>query len=99
MKVDVVSKESDFGRGHAESVSENGSGQTKSGSALLVESITHREQKVLSLIAAGLSNQEIADALIISIHTVKRHAHNIYGKLGVKRRTQAVVQARALALI
>jgi len=65
----------------------------------LAEPITSREREVLSLIAAGLSNQEIADQLVISVSTVKRHAFNLYGKLGVKRRAQAVVRARGLALL
>lgn len=66
---------------------------------LLVEPVTGREMEILNLIAAGLSNQEIADELLISVNTVKRHAFNLYGKLGVKRRTQAVAQAKALALL
>jgi LuxR family maltose regulon positive regulatory protein len=65
----------------------------------LIEAITRREQEVLDLIAAGLSNQEIADELVISVATVKRHTVNIYGKLGVNRRTQAVATARALAIL
>jgi len=68
-------------------------------SGKLIEAITLREQEVLDLIAAGLSNQEIADELIISVATVKRHTVNIYGKLGVNRRTQAVATARALDIL
>ena len=68
-------------------------------SGKLIEAITRREQEVLDLIAAGLSNQEIADELVISVATVKRHTVNIYGKLGVNRRTQAVATARALAIL
>ncbi|NJN94755.1 MAG: hypothetical protein HC875_11995 [Anaerolineales bacterium] len=49
--------------------------------------------------AERLSNQEIADQLVISVSTVKRHAFNLYGKLGVKRRTQAINRARGLALL
>ena len=66
---------------------------------LLVEPITRRELEVLQLIDLGLSNREIADSLIITTETVKRHAYNIYGKLGVKRRTQAVARARNLSLL
>lgn len=66
---------------------------------LLVEPVTEREREVLGLIARGLSNQEIADELIISVNTVKRHAFNIYSKLGVRRRTQAVARAQALAVL
>jgi LuxR family maltose regulon positive regulatory protein len=65
----------------------------------LVEPVTQRETEVLQLIALGLSNQEIAQSLIITTATVKRHASNIYGKLGVKRRTQAVALARNLNLL
>lgn len=98
MQANSASKKNSFSQGYAASVNEIGPGQQQSGSTLFVEPITDREQEVLSLIATGLSNQEIADELIISVNTVKRHAHNIYGKLGVKRRTQAIVQARALTL-
>lgn len=65
----------------------------------LVEPLSEREQEVLRLIAAGLSNREIAERLFITVGTVKRHVNNIYGKLGVHSRTQAVAQAQALELI
>ena len=65
----------------------------------LVEPLTPRELEVLHLIAAGLRNQEIADQLVISPATVKRHISNIYGKLGVSHRTQAVAHARELGLL
>ena len=61
--------------------------------------VSDREREVLRLIAAGLTNQQIADHLVITVNTVKRHAYNLYGKLGVKRRTQAVARARELALL
>jgi len=54
---------------------------------------------LLRLIAEGLSNQEIAHRLFISLPTVKWHTSNIYGKLGVKNRTQAVAEARALGIL
>ena len=66
---------------------------------LMIEHITPRELEVLNLIGCGLSNQEIADTLIIATTTVKKHAANIYGKLGVKRRTQAVAVARDLQIL
>jgi ATP/maltotriose-dependent transcriptional regulator MalT len=94
-----ASKKNDLSQGYAAPVNGTGSGQQQTGSILFVEAITDREQEVLSLIATGLSNQEIADELIISVNTAKRHAHNIYGKLGVKRRMQAIAQARTLALL
>jgi LuxR family maltose regulon positive regulatory protein len=55
--------------------------------------------EILELIAAGLSNPEIAKTLVISPGTVKKHAGNIYGKLGVHSRTEAVARARALDLL
>ena len=60
----------------------------------LPEPLTHREQEILDLIAAGLTNREIADTLIISPETVKKHTGNIYGKLGVRSRTEAAVRVR-----
>jgi len=65
----------------------------------LVEPLTRRELEVIRLIADGLKNQEIADRLVISVATVKRHVTNIYGKLGVSRRIQAVAQAQELGLL
>ncbi len=61
--------------------------------------LSTREIEVLSLIAAGQSNQEIAGQLCLALNTVKRHAYNIYAKLDVKNRTQAVSKARRLGLI
>lgn len=58
-----------------------------------------REVAVLRLIAQGCSNQEVAEQLYISLHTVKTHARRINGKLGVARRTQAVARAKALGLL
>ena len=65
----------------------------------LVEPLTERELEVLGLIAAGYTNAEAADRLFVVVGTVKAHAHNIYGKLGVRSRTQAVARARELGLI
>ncbi|MBW7470512.1 LuxR C-terminal-related transcriptional regulator [Marinobacter sp. F4218] len=65
----------------------------------LAEPISDREQSVLELIAKGLSNQEIADKLHISLHTVKTHARRINAKLEVRSRTQAIVRARELGLL
>lgn len=58
--------------------------------------LSQRELAVLQLIAQGCSNQEVAEQLFISLHTVKTHARRINGKLGVSRRTQAVAKAKAL---
>jgi LuxR family maltose regulon positive regulatory protein len=65
----------------------------------LVENLTPREQEVLELIALGFTNQGIADELYLAEATVKKHVSNIYGKLGVRKRTQAVQRARELKLI
>ena len=65
----------------------------------LVEPLSQRELEVLELLDAGNSNQQIADELILSIGTVKKHVYNIYSKLGVERRTQAISHARELGLI
>ena len=65
----------------------------------LVEPLSEREMEVLRLIAAGLSNREIAERLFITVGTVKRHINNIYGKLGVHSRTQAIAEARGLGII
>jgi LuxR family maltose regulon positive regulatory protein len=69
------------------------------GSSPLVEPLTEREVEVLRLMAAGLSNREIAAQLVLAIGTVKAHLHNIYGKLGVRGRTQAAARARELSLL
>lgn len=60
--------------------------------------LSKRELEVLQLIAQGNSNQQIADVLFISLHTVKTHARRINGKLGVERRTQAVAKAKLLGV-
>jgi LuxR family transcriptional regulator, maltose regulon positive regulatory protein len=65
----------------------------------LIEPLSDREREVLQLMATGASNQEIAQELIIAVNTVKRHARNIFDKLGVENRTQAVARARALGLL
>ncbi|MBI5950700.1 MAG: hypothetical protein HY865_03505 [Chloroflexi bacterium] len=72
------------------------SGMAQPSMQLLPEPLTTREVEVLKLIEAGRSNQEIAEKLVISIPTVKRHISNIYAKLGVKSRTQAVAIGKEL---
>jgi LuxR family maltose regulon positive regulatory protein len=69
------------------------------GATPLIEPLSARELEVLQLIAQGLSNKEIAQQLFLSLATVKWHASNIYGKLAVSNRTQAVAQARALGIL
>lgn len=61
--------------------------------------ITPREFEVLELVAQGLSNQEIADRLFVSLNTVKTHASNVFGKLDAQRRTQAIRKAKTLGLL
>jgi LuxR family maltose regulon positive regulatory protein len=65
----------------------------------LPEPLTKREAEILELIAAGLTNREIASQLVISPETVKKHTSNIYGKLNVSSRTEAVATAREWDLL
>ena len=67
--------------------------------AALIEPLSERELQVLQLIAEGLTNPEIASRLFLSLYTIKAHASNIYGKLDVHNRTQAVTRARALGVL
>lgn len=76
----------------------------ESGAALpslvdLVEPLTDREQEVLLLLAQGLTYQEMAGRLIVSINTVRYHVKSLYGKLGVENRTAALDQARSLGYV
>ena len=73
--------------------------QEKLQSLATAASITAREQEVLKLLSEGLSNSEIAAALCVSSGTVKTHLTNIYAKLDVKSRVQAIAEAQALRLI
>ncbi|MDF3931527.1 LuxR C-terminal-related transcriptional regulator [Pseudomonas citronellolis] len=73
--------------------------QPLDGVAAPVEALSQRELEVLGLIAQGCSNQEIAEQLEISLHTVKTHARRINIKLDVERRTQAVARAKASGLL
>ena len=67
--------------------------------ALARTGLSARELEVLELIAQGHSNQEIADRLFISLPTVKSHSSNLFGKLEVRRRTEAVHKAKSLGII
>jgi NarL family two-component system response regulator LiaR len=61
--------------------------------------ISKREYEVLELMARGMSNQEIADKLFVSLNTIKTHSSNLFLKLDAKRRTQAIQKAKELMLI
>jgi LuxR family transcriptional regulator, maltose regulon positive regulatory protein len=65
----------------------------------LIEPLSDRELQVLRLLAAGRSNQQIADELVVVLDTVKKHVGHILNKLGAANRTQAVARARALGLL
>ncbi len=64
----------------------------------LHEALSPRESEILRLVCQGLSNQEIARQLVLSVGTVKFHIHNIYGKLGVRDRPQAIAKAVQLGM-
>lgn len=72
---------------------------TSSDQAALAEPLSAREIEVLRLVDQGLSNQQIAERLSIAPSTVKTHINNLYGKLGVETRIQAVNRARELSLL
>jgi DNA-binding CsgD family transcriptional regulator len=61
--------------------------------------ISKREHEVLELMARGLTNQEIADKLFVSVNTIKTHSANLFSKLDVRRRTQAIQKGKELQLI
>lgn len=65
----------------------------------LVEPLSERELEVLTLLGNGFSNQEIANELFLTVNTIKVHNRNIFGKLGVKNRTQAVAKGRQLGIV
>jgi LuxR family maltose regulon positive regulatory protein len=65
----------------------------------LIEPLSERELEVLQLISEGLTNRDIASRLFLSLNTVKVHTRNIYGKLDIHNRTQAVAKARTLGIL
>ncbi len=65
----------------------------------LIEPLSERELELLALIGEGYSNRQVAEALVITVGTVKKHLNNIFGKLEAKNRTQAVARARELGLL
>jgi LuxR family maltose regulon positive regulatory protein len=68
-------------------------------SSMLAEPLTEREREVLRLLLEGASNREIAQRLVVSVNTVKRHVYNLCGKLGVQSRAQAIIRARDIYLV
>ncbi|MGD9933049.1 MAG: LuxR C-terminal-related transcriptional regulator [Dehalococcoidia bacterium] len=73
--------------------------RARPGVGVLAEPLTAREIEILRLVAAGMQNQEIADHLVLSVATVKRHIANAYGKLDVGNRTAAVARATELKIL
>jgi LuxR family maltose regulon positive regulatory protein len=67
--------------------------------APLLDHLTPREVEILRLVAAGATNQQIADHLVVSVGTVKGHLNHILSKLEARNRTEAVARARALNLL
>ena len=65
----------------------------------LIEPLSRCELEVLALVAQGLSNREISERLYFSLNTIKGHNRNIFGKLAVRRRTEAIARARELGLL
>ena len=61
--------------------------------------LSQREFEVLQLMAKGFSNQEIADELFLSLNTIKSHSSNIFSKMDVKRRTQAIDKAKSMGIL
>ena len=66
---------------------------------MLIEQLTKREVEVLTLIASGKTNKEISAELVVSPGTIKAHSSNIYRKLDVSNRTEAVSRARELEIL
>ena len=61
--------------------------------------LSQREMEVLELMSQGFTNQQIADKLFLSIHTIKTHGSNLFVKLDVKNRTQALIKAKELEIL
>ena len=94
-----IIKQKEFVRTILSNIELNDQGHHNQAFAQVRSIISQRELAVLKLIAEGLSNQEIAERLFISLHTVKTHARRINGKLAVKSRTQAIIKAREIGVI
>jgi len=97
--VKLLSAQIAYAKKFRDYISENSIESSEAEFADLIEPLTEREIEVLNLIVKGMSNKEIADCLEITINTVKGHIKNIYMKLGVSRRLQAVSRAKALKIL
>jgi LuxR family maltose regulon positive regulatory protein len=89
----------EFGEPQGQGESGGFGSQVRAANAALVEPLSNRELEVLALLRERLSNEEIARQLCISTTTVKRHAVNLYGKLGVSSRRDAVLKAENLRIL
>jgi DNA-binding NarL/FixJ family response regulator len=94
----VASGEALFGPGVAERMMRYLVEATPPAGRAAFPELTEREREVLSLLAQGLSNQEVADRMGISLKTARNHVSNILGRLQVADRTEAVARARAAGL-
>jgi len=92
-----------FGSGKTESSGDRSDDRSRSRSSLpdepLIQPLTNREIEVLRKLAKGLSNNKIASSLFISPETVKKHLHNIFRKLDVKNRQQALISAKSIGIL
>ncbi|KAA2242999.1 response regulator transcription factor [Chitinophaga agrisoli] len=92
VKTVVVEKEVYLPEGNGREFTQNAAEVSRLG-------LSNRELEVLQLMAEGLSNQEIAARLFVSLNTIKTHSSRVFEKLDVKRRTQAVDKAKRLSII
>jgi LuxR family maltose regulon positive regulatory protein len=74
-------------------------GETAQSPGSPYDPLSEREIEVLNLVARGYSNRQIAEALYVTLGTVKKHLNNVFSKLQVKNRTQAVARARDIGLL
>jgi LuxR family maltose regulon positive regulatory protein len=89
----------DYVRGLLEALEQEGPPLPSPAAGPVADPLTERELEVLRLLAAGLSNREVAHTLVIALSTVKQHLKNLYSKLGVHSRTQAVARGRELDIL
>jgi ATP/maltotriose-dependent transcriptional regulator MalT len=93
------SEASPLARRLRQALKDQSNGQARRSEPKLIEDLSRREVSILKRLESDLSNKEIAQAIFISEGTLKWHLHNIYGKLGVKNRSGAIVKAKALSVI